>query len=280
MPRGFRTYHEVAGDDASRLGEQVGVQRRRVAERLRAVRRLVAVVSGKGGVGKSHVTAALALGLAPRMSEGVGVLDADLEGPTVAALLGAGGPLRIGADGVEPAIGRAGIKVFSTDLLLEDGTPLRWRDREPERFVWRGTLEAGALREFLADVAWGPLDLLLADLPPGGHRLEDLALLAPTLTGVLAVTIPSEESRRSVARCLRLARERDLPILGVIENMSGYACPGCGRVGALFPGSAGEALAADFGVPLLTRLPFRPDADPAADGPALADALARALAGP
>jgi ATP-binding protein involved in chromosome partitioning len=267
----------MTGADASRLGEQVSAQRRRVADRLRAVRHLVAVVSGKGGVGKSHVTAALALGLAPRWPGGVGVLDADLEGPTAAALLGAAGPLLVGTDGVQPAEGKAGIKVFSTDLLLEDGTPLRWRDEPADRFVWRGSLEAGALREFLADVAWGPLDLLLADLPPGGHRLEDLALLAPGLSGVVAVTIPSEESRRSVERCLRLARERGLVILGVIENMSGYACPGCGAVGPLFPGGGGVELAATFNVPLLARIPFRSGVDPAADGPLLAGALLEAL---
>lgn len=273
----FRSYREVTGEDASRLGEQVARQRRRVEERLAEIRRVVAVVSGKGGVGKSHVTAALALGSAPKFGGRVGVLDADLEGPTVATLLGAAGPLKLSSDGVHPATGRADIKVVSTSLLLEEGQPLRWRDPGTERFVWRGTLEAGTLREFLADVLWGPLDLLLVDLPPGGHRLEDLADVAPMVAGLVAVTIPSDESRRTVERSLATARERGLKILGVVENMSGYRCSGCDATGALFPGNAGEALAAAFGVPLLTRVPFHPEGGPDADAATLADALEAVL---
>jgi ATP-binding protein involved in chromosome partitioning len=229
-------------------------------------------VSGKGGVGKSHVTAALALGAHRHGSAAVGVLDADLESPTVAGMLGAAGPVVATEDAVRPATGREGVKVFSTDLLLDEGRPLRWRDRASERFVWRGTLEASALREFLADVAWGSLDLLLVDLPPGGHRLEDLAELVPRLE-VIGVTIPSEEARRSVLRCLTMARDRGLPILGVIENMSGYLCGGCGATGPLFEGNAGAELAAAFDVPLLARLPFRPGRHPDADARALAGVI-------
>jgi len=265
----FRTYHEVTGDDASQLGAQVASQRGRVAKRLETVRRVVAVVSGKGGVGKSHVTAALALGASRHRGAAVGVLDADLESPTVAGMLGAAGPVVATENAIQPVVGREGVRVFSTDLLLDEGRPLQWRDRGTDRFVWRGTLEAGALREFLADVAWGSLDLLLVDLPPGGHRLEDLAELVPGLE-VIGVTIPSEESRRSVQRCLRMARDRGLPILGVIENMSGYRCAGCDAVGPLFEGDAGAALAAVFDVPLLARLPFHPGQGPDADAGALA----------
>ncbi|MGQ0702717.1 MAG: P-loop NTPase [Gemmatimonadales bacterium] len=273
----FRTYHQVEGDDASRLAEQVGAQRRRVLDRLREVSRVVAVMSGKGGVGKSYVTATLALGLAEQMPRGVGVLDADLEGPTAARLLGASGPLTLTGDGALPAAGRAGVKVFSMDLLLSEGSPLRWKEPASERFVWRGTLAAGALREFLADVVWGQLDLLLVDLPPGGDRLADLTELVPRLTGVLAVTIPSEESRRSVERSLRAARDAQVPILGVIENMSGYSCGDCGRTGRLFPGEAGPALAQEFGVPLLARQLFHPAGFPPPELGQLAGAVMEVL---
>jgi ATP-binding protein involved in chromosome partitioning len=274
----FRTYHEVPGGDVSGLGDQVAALRERVRVRLSPVRRAVAVMSGKGGVGKSFVTAALGLAAAERVRgrSRVGVLDADFEGPTAAKLLGASGPLRVTDQGVQPVPGRSGVVVFSTDLLLEDGRPLAWRDPSGHRFVWRGALEAGALREFLADVAWGGLDLLLIDLPPGAHRLEDLADLVPDLA-VLAVTIPSEESRRSVERTLHAARERRLPILGLVENMSGYACPGCGTTGPLFGGDAGATLAAQFGVPLLARVPFFPDARPATAVDALGDAVSAVL---
>jgi ATP-binding protein involved in chromosome partitioning len=273
----FRTYHQVEGADASRLGEQVAAQRQRVRERLRGIRRVVAIMSGKGGVGKSYVTATLARGLAPRLTRGVGVLDADLKGPTAARMLGATGPVRVDEEGAHPAPGHGGLKVFSMDLLLVDGQPLRWNEPGHERFVWRGLLETGALREFLADVVWGPLDLLLVDLAPGADRLEDLAELVPDLAGALAVTIPSEESARSVERAMQSARHANVKLLGVIENMSGYACGGCGHTGSLFPGQAGAELAEKFAVPLVARIPFHGTPFPAAGLAALSDAVAAVL---
>ena len=273
----FRTYHQVEGEDASRLGEQVAAQRERVQARLRGIGRVVAIMSGKGGVGKSYVTAALARGLAHRLTRGVGVLDADLKGPTTARLLGVSGPVRLDQDGVHPALARDGVKVFSMDLLLEEGQPLRWNEPDHERFIWRGLLETGALREFLADVVWGPLDLLLVDLPPGAEHLENLAELVPGFSGALAVTIPSEESRRSVERAMHSARHAKVKLLGVVENMSGYACAECGRTGPLFPGEAGSALAQEFGVPLLARIPFLPAALPPAQLATFTDAVVAVL---
>lgn len=255
-PVSFRTYFEVEGEDRSRLAAQVGEQRRRVEARLVEVGRVVAVMSGKGGVGKSYVTAALARGLAPRMSRGVGVVDADLKSPTVARMLNATGPLALTPDGVRPAVGEQGVRVVSTEFLLDDGRPLAWREPAHERFVWRGVLEAGVLREFLADVAWGPLDLLLIDLPPGADGVADVAELAPSLGGAVAVTLPTDESYESVRRAMTSAREGGIRMLGVIENMKGYHCPSCGGVEPLFPGSAGERLADDFRVPLLGQVPF------------------------
>jgi ATP-binding protein involved in chromosome partitioning len=259
-PVTFRTYRDVTGDDRSGLLEQVLDQRRRVRARMIEVRHVVAVVSGKGGVGKSHVTAGLSAALASRAGVGIGVLDADLESPTVAGLLDAHGPVLSDADAVHPVVGRSGVRVFSMDLLLAEGQPMRWRSEGSEAFVWRGTLEAGALREFLADVAWGALDLLLVDQPPGTDRLADLKALVPNLAGAIAVTIPTEESRRSVARAIRSVQTADVRVLGIVENMSGYACAECDSLGPLFPGDAGAALAREFGLPLLARLPFAPAA--------------------
>lgn len=270
MPLNIRTYRDLTDPAGSGIIEQIEAQRRRVAERLAHVRRTVAVMSGKGGVGKSFVTAALARAWVER-GRRVGVLDADLHGPTAARLLAVPPlPLVVEADGVRPALGAHGVRVMSMDLLLGDGAPLRWKEPGSEAFVWRGTLEAGALREFLGDVLWGELDVLLIDLPPGTQRLSDLHELVPTLSGVLAVTIPSEESRLAVRRSLELARDMKLRLLGVVENMAGYRCTECGKVGPLFSGTAGEALAGEFGVPLLGRLPFNP---PAAALDALADAV-------
>ena len=257
----FRTYHQVEGSDVSDLGGQVGRQRSRVAERLASVDRVVAVMSGKGGVGKSYVTAGIALAAAEQ-DRRTGVLDADLAGPTTARMLGAKGPLVAETDGVHPAVGRLGLKVFSTDLLLAEGAPLRWKSESNEPFVWRGALEAGALREFLSDVVWGELDLLLIDLPPGTSRLQDLAELVPDLAGVVAVTIPSEESFQAVSRAMRAAHDAGLRLLGVVENMAGYRCSDCGAIKPLFPGDAGDRLARDFEVPVLARIPFAPSERP------------------
>jgi ATP-binding protein involved in chromosome partitioning len=268
-------YFEVKDKDLSGLEEQIRVQRRRVAERLAAVRRVVLVMSGKGGVGKSYLTAALARDVAHR-ARAVGVLDADLRSPTVARLLEATGPLRVAQDAIQPAVGADGVKVMSADFLIADGRPLAWREPETERFVWRGTLEVGALREFLSDVAWGELDLLLIDLPPGTDGVVEISALVPRLTGAIAVTLPSDESRRSVSRAMRGASEAGIRLLGVVENMSGYRCDDCGHLGPLFAGSAGEALCQEFTVPLLGSVPFSPaPAAPAASAAIshLADAV-------
>jgi ATP-binding protein involved in chromosome partitioning len=195
-------------------------------------------------------------------------------------MLGAsGGRLAVGNDGVEPATGAGGVRVISSDLLLPDGAPLRWDEPARFRHVWRGTLEAGMLREFLSDVRWGALDVLLVDLPPGRDRLDALAEVLPRLPGVVVVTIPSEASFRSVRRAVEAAREAGLPVYGVVENMAGYRCPGCAADGPLFRGDAGERLAREAQAPLLARVPFDPRAQDAADAGdpgAAADALAGA----
>ena len=268
----FRTYAQVTGADRSQLGEQVAAQRERVRARLAAVERVVAIMSGKGGVGKSYVTGTIARGMAQRAARGVGVLDADLASPTTGRLLDARGPLRVDDEGVHPARGSHGVVVCSMDLLLDDGAPLTWREPGSERFVWRGALEAGALREFLGDVVWGELDILLIDLPPGTDRLDDLVELVPDLAGAIVVTSPTEESRRSVERAMRRAAQADVRLLGIVENMSGYACAGCSSIAPLYEGDAGNRLADAFGIPLLYRLPFlRGDH---ADGAGVRDALA------
>ena len=272
-----RTYHDLTEADPSGLAEQVAGQRQRVQDRLSSVKQVVAVMSGKGGVGKSYITSVLALGLSRHLTGGIGVLDADLSGPTTARLLNARGPLVVDEEGVHPAIGQDGIRVMSTGLLLAEGNPMRWRGRQEDGFVWRGALEAGTLREFLGDVAWGSLDLLLVDLPPGSNRLQDLIELVPELSGALAVTIPTEESRRSVERAMQAVRDAEVPLLGVVENMSGHTCDDCGARAPLFPGDAGRLLAAQFGVALLCSIPFTRSADPPAETRILVDALLREL---
>ena len=274
----FRTYAQVTGDDRSGLGDQVGRQRARVTERLREVQRVVAVISGKGGVGKSWVAGALARELA-RRGLAIGVVDADLQSPTIARMLEAKGPLVVGDDSVIPARGTADVRVMSMDLLLDEEAPLRWTTDPGESHAWRSVAENGALREFLSDVRWGALDVLLVDMPPDAQRLADLATLVPNLAGAITITIPSLESRRSVARAMRVAHDLRIPLLGIVENMSGYVCDTCDDVRPLFTGDAGASLASEFGVPLLASLPFAPERNDAVDARIrdLASTLTRSL---
>jgi ATP-binding protein involved in chromosome partitioning len=254
----MKGYREIAGDGGSNIVEQVVAQQARLTARMAAIRASVAVVSGKGGVGKSSVTANLAGALAGR-GLAVGVLDADLNGPSMGKMLGVRGQtLRVEADGVRPAVSAEGIRVLSMDLLLPgDDTPVVWdAPTQAEAHTWRGTMEGTALREFLADTAWGPLDVLLIDLPPGADRLPTLLDLLPGLTGAIVVTIPSAVSHLVVRRAMTLACERGARLLGLVENMAGYVCPTCGTVGPLFEGPGGEATAAQHGLPFLGRVPF------------------------
>ena len=244
----IRTYHDLTDADRSGLPEQIGAQRRRVAERLAGVGRVIAVMSGKGGVGKSYVTAHLARALA-RSGRASGVLDADLNGPTIPRLLGIDHtPRPTHQSGIEPATSADGVKCISMAMLLEDGAPLAFKGPQAESFVWRGAMEASALRELLGDVAWGALDVLLLDLPPGMQRYIELCDILGAPPAVLTVTIPTPESRDAVRRAMRAALERGSQLLGIIENMTGQG----------FAGSAAEDLAREFTVPVLARIPWHP----------------------
>lgn len=247
----MRTYHDLQDADRSGLAQQIAAQRQRVAERLAGVRRIVAVMSGKGGVGKSYVTAQVARALA-RSGRATGVLDADLNGPTIPRLLDAPTAVRPPADQwVEPVVGIDGVRCISMALILEDGAPLEFRGPVAESFVWRGAMEAAALREFLGDVAWGSLDVLLLDLPPGVQRYIELCDILGTAPPVLTVTIPTPESRDAVRRAMRAAVDRGSELLGIVENM----------VGGQFAGTAADDLAAEFATRVLARIPWHPTAD-------------------
>jgi ATP-binding protein involved in chromosome partitioning len=242
-----KRYKDIAGDGGSNIAGQVEAQQSRLKQRLEAVRAIVAIVSGKGGVGKSTLTASLACSFALDGWQ-VGVLDADLNGPTQAKVLGVRGRRLVIADGVvEPPATDLGVKVMSMDLLLPtDAAPLTWdAPVQDEAHTWRGAMEANALREFLADTNWGTLDLLLLDLPPGTDRLATIASLVPALSGIVVVTIPSDVSHLVVRRSITVASNTRAPVLGLVENMSG-----------LFVGPDAARLAADAGIPYLGSVPF------------------------
>jgi ATP-binding protein involved in chromosome partitioning len=242
-----KRYKDITGDGGSDIVAQVAAQRDRLRARLAPVRFVVAIVSGKGGVGKSTITAGLA-GCFAVTGWKVGVLDADLNGPTMAKILGVRGATLQMVDGaVEPPRTSLGVKVMSMDLLLaSDATPLTWEaPTQDEAHTWRATMEANALREFLGDTNWGEIDLLLVDLPPGTDRLATVMSLVPVLAGTVVVTIPSDVSQLVVRKSITTAARGKAPVLGLVENMAG-----------LFPGADVAELAAQEGIELLGRVPF------------------------
>jgi ATP-binding protein involved in chromosome partitioning len=255
-----KTYKDLSGDGGSNIVGQVAEQVARLQARMQDIRHKVAVVSGKGGVGKSCITVNLATAVAMQ-GAAVGILDADLNGPSIAKMTGVRGqrPL-IMAEGVQPVHGPAEMRIMSMDLLLPyDETPVTWQATTPtDAYVWRSSMEGTALREFLSDTIWGRLDYLFLDLPPGTDRIATLADILPGLTGVILVTIPSEVSHLVVRKSLALARDLKIPMLGLIENMAGYECQSCQTIGELFQPGQGARLAADFGIRFLGELPFDP----------------------
>jgi ATP-binding protein involved in chromosome partitioning len=284
--RKIRTYHEVEEGVGATLVDQVVAQQGRLAARLATIGSVVAVASGKGGVGKSAVTANLAAALAVA-GQRVGALDADLNGPSLARMLGAvGARLVDGPEGVRPATGSAGVRVVSMELLQgEADAPLRWREPEGHGFLWRGSLETGALREFLSDVEWGELDVLLVDVPPGTDRIARLLELVPRPAAVLLVTTPSEMARAVVSRSARLLREAGVETVGLVSNMTELVCPDCGRRTPLYHEDGERRLAAESGLEEWARIPFDPRLASTTDGgePVVlahpASESARALAG-
>jgi len=242
-----KKYKDITGDGGSNVVAQIGVQQARLKQRLATVRFVVAVVSGKGGVGKSTVTANLAAAWTVTGWR-VGVLDADLNGPSMAKMLGVRGHvLAVAGDAVEPPRSPLGVKVMSMDLLLpSDASPLAWdAPTQEDAHTWRGTMEAQAIREFLADTDWGTLDALVVDLPPGTDRLATIASLVPVLAGTIIVTIPSDVSHLVVRKSITVAQHVKAPILGLVENMAG-----------LFPGPDAATLAAEAGIPFVGSVPF------------------------
>lgn len=217
------------------------------------IKHKIAVISGKGGVGKSTVTVNLAMAFASNGHNGkVGVLDADIHGPCVPKMLGLKGQNLISgpAGMLFPVTGPLGIKVVSMDFLLPtDEAPV----------IWRGPLKMRAIQQFLSDVVWGELDFLFIDLPPGtGDEPLSVLQLLPEMDGVIIVTMPSEVSEAVVKKAVTFSRQLNVPIIGIIENMSGFICPECGAKIDIFKVGGGRRIAEDLSVPYLGAIPIDP----------------------
>jgi len=243
--------------DDAKVVQQITEQVKAVKNRMASVRHKMVVMSGKGGVGKSMTTVNLALALA-RQGHRVGVLDVDLNGPCVPRMLGMRGRrFTLTPEGAVPPVGPLGVKVGSMDFFLDELSPVRWKGPMDLSPVWLGVMEMNVLREFLADIVWGEVDFLLADLPPGAaaDKPPVIAGFIPDLDGAIVVTTPSEVASDVVQKSIAYARDLGIKVLGMVENMSLFRCPQCGTESELFEGDT-EALCRALDLPLLGRIPF------------------------
>jgi Mrp family chromosome partitioning ATPase len=216
------------------------------AQSMNKIGRVIAVLSGKGGVGKSSVAALLAVALS-RQGKRVGVLDADITGPSQPKMFGLREPPAMGPIGILPPATETGIKVMSINLLLPS---------EDEAVIWRGPLISGAIKQFWQDVLWGQLDYLIVDLPPGTSDASLTVMQSIPLDGVVLVTSPQDLAGMVVRKSARMTQRMGASVLGVVENMSYAICPKCGEKIEVFGPSQAMKMAARLGVTFLGRLPL------------------------
>jgi len=220
------------------------------------IKRVIAVLSGKGGVGKSSVTALLAVALA-HAGQKVGILDADITGPSIPKLFGLPpGGLRGNDQGILPGITPLGIRIISTNLMVPE---------EDTAVIWRGPLITGAINQFWSDVLWGKLDTMLVDLPPGTSDATLTVLQTLPINGVVLVTTPQQLASLVVRKAVRMIQQLNVPILGVVENMSYYPCPDTGKHHDIFGPSHADEIASLANAPVWARLPIDPQVAALAD---------------
>ncbi|MGQ9781784.1 MAG: Mrp/NBP35 family ATP-binding protein [Nitrososphaeria archaeon] len=228
-------------------------EQKKLKDNMALIKHKIAVISGKGGVGKSTVAVNLAMALAMHgYLNQIGILDADIHGPCIPKMMGVRGQRIMGNPiGIFPVSGPLGIKIVSMDFLIPN---------EDDPIIWRGPLKIKAIKQFLSDIIWGRLQYLLIDLPPGtGDEPLSVIQLIQDLDGVIIVTIPSEVSQIVVRKAVTFAKQLNVPIIGIIENMSGFVCPKCGAEVEIFRTGGGQKIAEDLSVPFLGRIPIDPD---------------------
>jgi len=251
---------------ANATAKQQPAEDEQLNRKLSRIKHKILVLSGKGGVGKSSVAAGLAVDLA-RRGKKVAVLDIDIHGPSIPQLLGIAGERVTGTnESIMPVVSPAGVGVMSMGLLLQGSD---------EAVIWRGPLKYGVIKQFLRDVEWGDLDYLIVDSPPGtGDEPLSVAQLIKGVDGALLVTTPQTVSTNDVRRSIGFSRQLDLPILGVIENMSGFVCPSCGTKVDVFGSGGGASMAEEMGVPFLGSIPIDPEFVKACDAGSIPPFLA------
>ena len=210
------------------------------------IRKAIAVVSGKGGVGKS-LTASLLASYAHKQGKSVGIMDADITGPSIPKMFGVDERATGSEEGIYPVLTPSGIQMMSMNLLL---------DGETTPVVWRGPVISGAVQQFWTDVLWKDLDLLFIDMPPGTGDVPLTVFQSIPLAGVVIVTTPQELVKMVVEKAVNMAGMMHVPVLGLVEHMSYLTCPDCGKRIEVFGESKAEAIAREYGIPAVSRLPL------------------------
>ncbi|MBQ7939604.1 MAG: Mrp/NBP35 family ATP-binding protein [Clostridia bacterium] len=213
------------------------------------VRHVIGIVSGKGGVGKSIVTSMMSV-LMRRRDYGVAVLDADITGPSIPKAFGTAGDVLSDGNGLIPLKTKTGIQMMSVNLLLED---------ETRPVVWRGPVIAGTVKQFWTDVIWNDVDFMFVDMPPGTGDVPLTVFQSLPLDGIIIVTTPQELVSMIVKKALNMAQLMNIPVIGLVENMSYVKCPDCGKELHIFGESKAESLCETYGIPFLGRVPLDPN---------------------
>ena len=235
--------------DCSSCGESCSERDLRAPANAQSnIKKVIAVVSGKGGVGKSTVTSSLAVAMA-RRGKKVAVLDADITGPSIPTAFGIHERATGTDDGINPAVTAGGIKAMSLNLLTAN---------ETDPVIWRGPVIAGVVTQFWSDVVWGDVDYMFVDMPPGTGDVPLTVFQSLPVDGIVVVTSPQDLVSMIVTKAVNMAHMMNVPILGIVENYSYFQCPDCGKQHAIFGESNIEAVAAGLGIPVLAKLPMDP----------------------
>lgn len=241
--------HSAATRRANK-SEKENREQQRLQSRLCRIKHKIIVLSGKGGVGKSMVAVNLAISLA-RSGKRVGVLDVDIHGPSIPTMLGLENEKLHGDGNDLLPISYGNLMVMSIGFVLNN---------HDEALIWRGPRKIAAIKQFLADVAWGDLDCLVVDSPPGtGDEVLSVCQLIDNLDGAILVTTPQKIAAIDVRKTVTFCRRLQVPILGVVENMNGFVCPKCGEITSILPEGEGRKIAQDMEIPFLGSIPIDPD---------------------
>ncbi len=226
-----------------------------------SIKKVIGVVSGKGGVGKSLTTSLLA-SFAHKKGLSVGIMDADITGPSIPKMFGVTERVTGGEDGIHTVISPSGMQMISMNLLLDD---------ETAPVIWRGMVISGTVMQFWTDVIWEDVDLLFIDMPPGTGDVPLTVFQSIPIAGIVIVTTPQDLVKMVVEKAVNMAKIMNIPVLGLVENMSYLSCPDCGKQIEVFGASKAKAIAAGYGIPSVARMPLDPKISTLADSGRIED---------